>query len=194
MALVRLIRGRKVRITRWLCHVHFVAWTTFFLPVLLIQNAAALTFVWDGGHPAQDTWSANQNWNPNGSPTNDGTADLLFTGSIRLTPNANGAWDVNSIAFDSAAGAFAIFGDTVTLQGTAVANAIANNSSNTQSFSNALVVAANQSWSATTGALDFSGTVTLGGNALTITGAADTAISGVISGTGTLAKTGAGTL
>ncbi len=154
----------------------------------------AATFTWDGGHPGQAKWSLSQNWNPNGAPANNGTADLVFTGTVRLTNNADGAWNVNSITFNSFAGAFVIEGDTVTLQGTSLASAIANDSDFAASFANALIVAADQTWSANTANLSFSGTVALGANALTIAGGSDTSMSGVISGTGTLMKSGAGSL
>src|SRR5688572_7687547 len=62
-----------------------------FLAVMIgaASVARAATFVWDGGHPARDMWSFQQNWNPNEAPLNNGTADLLFTGSIRLTPEVD---------------------------------------------------------------------------------------------------------
>jgi autotransporter-associated beta strand protein len=164
------------------------------LIVALASCLRGATFFWDGGHPGQDNWSLNQNWNPNGSPSNDGTANLVFTGTIRLTPNANGAWSINSLAFDAFAGAFTIGGDPVTLQANSVTYAIANNSSYTQTLTNALTLAAAQTWNANTANLSLSGTIALAANTLTLTGSANTTLSGVISGTGALVKTGTGTL
>src|SRR5438132_442089 len=77
-----------------------IGWMVFVSTWLGLNPVRGAIFVWDGGHPSQDAWTANQNWNPNGAPANDGTADLLFTGGIRLTPNANnGPWSINSISF-----------------------------------------------------------------------------------------------
>jgi len=162
--------------------------------VVAYNPVMGATFVWDGGHPAQDKWSVKQNWGANTVPANDGTADLIFTGSIRLTPDADSAWSVNSLAFDAGASAFAIFGSALTIDGTSKTHAISNTSTFLQTIDNALIVTAAQAWSATSAGLAFGGTVDLGGNALTLTGASDIGMTGVISGTGSLVKTGAGTL
>src|SRR5262245_34799647 len=92
MAWVRIVVG---------CCVLLAAWSV----------RAQTTFYWDGGHPSQDNWRSAQNWNPNGAPANNGTANLVFTGTIRLAPDANNGWNINSLVFDSAAGAFTIIGD-----------------------------------------------------------------------------------
>lgn len=160
----------------------------------LVTSASATVFVWDGGHPAQSRWSLQQNWNPNGTPDNDGTADLVFTGSIKLSAQADVAWNLNSLRFDSAASAFTLHGSTLTINGTAMTYAIANDSSDTQTIDNVIVLAAAQTWRANTGALIFGGAIDLGSHALTFTGDADTTVDGAISGSGALTKTGAGTL
>ncbi len=158
-------------------------------------DALRAQFVWDGGHAAQDKWTLSQNWNPNGSvPTNDGTANVIFAGTIRLTPDSNGAWNLNSITFNSSAGAFTLGGGTLTLQGTAVTYAIENQSAETQTIAHPLVLGAAQSWAASQGDLVFTGTINLATYALTLTGANDINASGVISGTGGLTKAGSGTL
>ncbi len=153
----------------------------------------AATFTWDGGHGGQSRWTDKNNWNPNGAPANDGTADLIFAGTVRLTPETNGDWSINSIAFSSTAGAFTLTGNNVTINGTAVTHAIRNDDDQTQTIDHAIITGANQSWAALAGDLAIGGNVT-NNFALTLTGSANTTLSGVVSGTGSLAKTGSGTL
>ncbi|MFH1496376.1 MAG: autotransporter-associated beta strand repeat-containing protein [Verrucomicrobiota bacterium] len=157
------------------------------------SSLPAATFTWDGGHGGQSRWTDNNNWNPNGAPANDGTADLIFAGTVRLTPETNGDWSINSITFSSTAGAFTLIGENVTLQGTSVTHAIRNDDDQTQTINHALITAANQSWAALAGDLAINGNVT-NNHALTLTGPANTTIGGIVAGTGSLIKSGAGTL
>ena len=63
--------------------------------------AQAAPFVWDGG-ANNNNWNAQggNNWNPDGTPINNGTADLQFAGSVRATPNMNA--DELRVATDTA--------------------------------------------------------------------------------------------
>src|SRR5687767_2293521 len=54
-------------------------------------SAESATNIWDGGG-GNSNWAngpAPANWNPDGAPANNGTADLIFAGSVKLTPNQN---------------------------------------------------------------------------------------------------------
>ena len=135
---------------------------------------------------------------PNIIPPNDGTDILVFTGSTRLTPNANQPWDVTSIEFNDtvAAGNFVISGSNdITLSNAAT---VTNNSAMLQTISTNLIsdVAAPTITSASND-LMITGNIQLtsgGMSTLTIDGAANTTVSGVISGSmDALAKSGAGT-
>jgi autotransporter-associated beta strand protein len=170
---------------------------------LLFTSAlpAAAVFVWDGGHPSQNKWSNQENWNPNGVPDNDGTADLIFSGTARLTPVLDVNYDMKSITFNNLSGAFTFVDDgndsegieDLTLQGLAGVG-ILNDDSDVQTFNIPIILGATQTWNANNGNLTFAGTtITNGGFTLTLTGAKNTTILNVISGTGALTKTGAGT-
>ena len=114
---------------------------------------------------------------------------LTFAGATRLTPSVDTAWSVESITFDSTAGAFTITGP----QGVTVgAGGIVNSDTDTQTITAALTLGANETFSAAAGNLTV-GSVALAGNVLTVTGAANIT-TGSVSGAGTVTKTGAGTL
>jgi autotransporter-associated beta strand protein len=102
-------------------------------------------------------------------------------------------WSINSLTFNSGAGAFTLSstgGFVLTIQG----GGITNNSASTETINNAITLGAAQTWSATSGALSFGGNITNGGFLLTISGGSNTSVGGIISGTGGLTKSGAGTL
>ena len=165
---------------------------TLCLCALICALPAVAGTTWDGGG-ANNLWSAANNWNPNGVPANNGTASLAFAGSTRLAPDMDANWNINSLTFNSGAGAFALSstgGFVLTIQG----GGITNNSASTETINNAITLGAAQTWSATSGALSFGGNITNGGFLLTMSGGLGTTVSGVISGTGGLAMTGAGAL
>jgi autotransporter-associated beta strand protein len=145
------------------------------LCVLLGSAAQSPAQTWDGGG-ANDNWDTANNWNPNGVPANDGTANLTFGGATRPTPDLNLNFDVNSLTFNNTAGAFTLGGSTLTVRG----GGITNNDADTQTINHTLNVAANQTWNAAAGDLAVSGNVTgtggitfTGGRTITLTGAND---------------------
>src|SRR5581483_1096759 len=73
------------------------------------RHADASAYTWDGGG-ADFNFSTANNWNPNGAPANNGSADLHFAGSNHPTPNAQAAYTLHSINFDSGAASFTIGG------------------------------------------------------------------------------------
>lgn len=153
----------------------------------------AATYIWDGGG-ADNNWSTPANWSPDGAPPSNGTADLQFAGSTRLTPNAQSAYSINSLAFNSGAGAFTLGGSSLTIGG----GGITQNSTNTETINNALVLGAAQTWNVNAGSLFLgtSATINNGGFGLTVNTATGTSatFAGGMSGAGGLIKSGAGTL
>lgn len=143
---------------------------------------------WDGGG-ANNNWITNANWSLDLQPLNNGTADLVFAGNVRLAPSVDTAWNIRSITFNNTAGAFSLAGPQGVTVGT---GGITNGDADTQTITAALTLGANAAFTAASAALNV-GSVALAGNTLTIAGAAATTL-GSISGAGTVTKTGAGTL
>ena len=141
---------------------------------------AASAYDWSGG---SGVWSAGF-----GSTVTNG-ADLAFSGAGGAATNDIISLSAGSLAFGSGSGGYTNSGNAFT-----VSNGIVNNSASTQIFSNAITLGAAQTFNAVSGALTFDGDITNGGNLLTVSGASNTAISGIISGAAGLTKSGLGTL
>ena len=161
--------------------------------ILTLTPAVAATFTWDGG-AASDNWSLAGNWNPDGAPPDDGTADLIFNVAARLAPIVDAAdpsWNILSLTFGNSSGAFVIGGaDSLTIG----SGGVTNNATLIQTINNNIVLAASQTWNAAGGTLAFGGTIDLNTRTLTVDGAGNTAFNMPITGAGALNKNGAGTL
>ncbi|HEY2882999.1 MAG TPA: autotransporter domain-containing protein [Pirellulales bacterium] len=156
---------------------------------LMAPVVRAATSTWDGGG-ADDNWTTDNNWNPDGAPANDGTADVIFGGTTRLTPNVDVDYSIHSLTFDSTASStFTIGGNQLSVG----AGGITNNSPTEQIINNDIVMTAAASFTAATGNITIGGTVDNGGNLLTVAGASNTAINNTISGAGGLTMSGTGT-
>ena len=152
-------------------------------------NANAVT--WDGGG-ADNKWSSNTNWTSDVGPGFIGDS-VTFAGIVQLTPDMNTNYILTGLTFDSTAGAFTIGSST----GGTLTNGnggIVNNSSSAQTLNVPVVVSAAQTFNAVSGNLTLNTNISLGGNTLTVDGAANTAIGGVVSGTAGIQKNGSGTL
>jgi fibronectin-binding autotransporter adhesin len=150
---------------------------------------------WDGNGGDND-WTTNNNWTPNGEPPNDGTANIVMAGTNRLTPNVDVDWDVRSLVFSNTAGAFAINGDTGVSLGVGEGG-IVNQDTQTQIVLVPIDLNASQSWSASQGQLNVVGAIAghpIIPRTLTLSGANSMQISGTISGSVSINKTGSGTL
>ena len=173
------------------------------LAIFLSPGWATAQTIWDGGGP-NNLFSNPDNWNNDIAPPNDGTDTLTLTGSIRTTPDVDMAWSLDTITFDAAATTdFMIAGNDITIANTAPITHNANADHTFESNLNlpfAGVVTLTSSDSS--GLLIIDGDVQLDAittlQTLTIDGAGDTTISGVISGLDSdmdaLQKNGAGTL
>ncbi|MDR2849076.1 MAG: hypothetical protein LBW77_00795, partial [Verrucomicrobiota bacterium] len=79
----------------------------------------AASFTWDGGG-GDNNWQSAANWNPDGTPPADGSAALVFQGSVRTAPSNNYPQDTafNGLSFPNAAApAFTLSGNRIILAG-----------------------------------------------------------------------------
>lgn len=139
------------------------------LPLIATTNTQAAIRTWDGGANG-DNWSGNggngnNNWDGNNSAVaaND---DLIFSGTVRLTPNNNTAADTSyaSITFNNTAGAFTLGGNRITLGGN-----VTNNDTDLQTINMDLILSGTRTFDAAAGNLAVGGVIS-GSNGLTKTG------------------------
>jgi len=163
----------------------------FFAVVSIPLTVTVANQTWNGGG-ADDNWTSNPNWLSGAGPALAGDS-VSFAGATRLFPNLNANFSVTGVTFNSGASSFtnsSASGNFLTLTGSGVTN----NSANPQTLNVPIAMAAAQTFNAASGDLIFSQAVTNGGNLLTVIGTSNVIVSGSISGTGGLTKTGNGTL
>jgi hypothetical protein len=136
-------------------------------------------------------WADANNWGGT-LPVSGNYLDFAGPGGAanhNLKALATGNGVIYSITFDaSATGSYSLYGNPMTLTA-----GIMNQSSFTQTLSNAVTMTAAQTIAASSGALVFAGGIITGGNQLTLAGGAGLTFNGVISGGGSLVLSGTGT-
>jgi len=124
--------------------------------------------IWGGGSSIDNKWSTADNWMPVGAPANDGTANVQMMGPGHPDSLVDVPWSIRSIQFPSIAVSFSITGSSLSIGD----GGIANNSGFSQDIANNIFLTAVQTWNIES----------------------DANVSGAISGSFGLTKTGAGTL
>jgi autotransporter-associated beta strand protein len=161
--------------------------------------ASAATIVWAN---VGTTFSTAANWIGGAAPADNITSDVAsFQGAVTNNPILTDSRSIAGLNFASGTGAWNFSANTAGGDNTLTlgASGIVNNSTSTQTFSNAdlrLQLGANSTFNGASGALNFDSSVDrveLGGFDLTLDGAVGGTIGTRIIGTGNLIKTGAGT-
>ncbi len=145
----------------------------------LTYSAIAAALNWAGG---------SGNWSDGfGGTVTNGSA-LSFSGAGGIATNNLVAPVIASMTFSNGAGSYTIAGNAFT-----ISNGIVNNSASAQIFSNAITLGAAQTFNAASGAITFAGDVDNATFQLTMGGSSNSTVSGIISGSGGLTKSGTGT-
>ena len=179
-------------------NLHFNAVGNFFVSGNFVVSGNTLLFVtavpppgtdytWTGG-AGNGNWTNSANWvNPPVVPS----ALVYFAGSNQTAVDTNTNQSVGGIVFHAGASAFTISNNTISLAGN-----VENDSTNTQTINSNITLAKNVLFAGDSGNLAFGGEISFGANStfLTVSGSSNTAISGAITGNGSLLKRGTGNL
>jgi alpha-D-xyloside xylohydrolase len=142
------------------------------------------TPTWTGAG-GNGNWSAATNW----SVAPQSGSNLVFAGTTQTATTNDSLSDVGGITFNNTAGSFVLSGNGLLISG-----GITNYSASPQLITLNLTLGASQQFNAATGNLAANGTIANAGYTLTVAGAANTTVTGAISGGGGLVKNDSGTL
>ncbi len=111
------------------------------LPMVAPTTAHATTHIWlgEGGN---NNWNNATNWF-NGAPPSDlASTDLVFGASSSTLSTLNSAYSIHALSWMSTASAYTFGGSVLTIG----AGGLNQNAANAQTFNNAVVLGAAQTW------------------------------------------------
>jgi fibronectin-binding autotransporter adhesin len=149
--------------------------------------------VWDGGAAPDNKWSSNTNWLSDAGPGLSGDS-VTFAGPASTLPDMDANYSVTALTFDAGASSFTIGSSTGSTLTLASPGGVLNSSVNPQTINVPVTLSAAQSFNAEGGDLMVGKNINSGGNLITVLGAANTTISGAVSGGGSLFKQDGGVL
>jgi autotransporter-associated beta strand protein len=145
--------------------------------------------LWDVG---SGNWSSTGSWYDSALPVSSN--HIVFVGSggtssHNLSALATGNGVIGSLTFSNAiTGSYTLSGNAFTLMG-----GLTNNSAFAHTINNSITMSSALAFVASSNSLSVASNITNGGSLLTLSGSANITIGGVVSGTGGLTKSGAGT-
>ena len=157
-----------------------------------MSRAVAVTYVWDGGDSTNNI-NAPLNWESDNAPMSDvANTDLLFGGTVRLSPNVDRNFGARSVIFNNNAGAFTIGGANLDVG----SGGIVNNSFQMMTFTDSINFGGVpfSEINANNGKLTFTKTVFLPSDGLTVRAVRDVTFFGNLSGDSKVTKLGSGFL
>jgi autotransporter-associated beta strand protein len=175
------------------------------LAVIIFAVPSALSaadFTWNGAHPSSNNMNLGGNWlGGTAPPAFVGSADLIFSGNVRPTPNVDISYIINTLRFSGATTSFVVGGASgITLQTDAtVAPFIRNETGFLQTINAPITFENTGIVRAQTGNLTLGGVFSTGsapGNIITLESDSGRTLTfgTAIGGFGGLNKTGAGTV
>jgi autotransporter-associated beta strand protein len=155
--------------------------------LLLVYTAPAVgdEFEWSAG---SGNWNTGGNWTNNSVPPETG-AKIYYSGAGGLSTN-DVATAINGLTFMSGAGAYTVDGDPLTMG----VLGVVNESTAVQTVDVDITLGGAQIFDAASGDLVFGGAVNNDSHLLTVDGASDVSLNGIVSGSGGLTKLGSGSL
>ncbi len=154
-------------------------------------TAPLATGIWTSG--SSGSWLDAANWSGSTIPINGASAQFVGSSTNTMTVSTGSNQNVSGLYFNYRAGTFVIEDNTITLSGN-----IVNSSTNTQTINSDLVLGSAGTVYAAFGGVEIGGDIDLGntgtGTVLTFAGTSNTVVTGVISGSGGLAKAGLGSV
>jgi autotransporter-associated beta strand protein len=136
------------------------------------------TFLWDGGG-ANTNWADANNWTNSTAPASSANNIIHMSGTLQLT-NTAAARTIHSLVYKADAGPFVTYGGTITIDDVA---GITQNSTNSQTITNAITLSANQTWTVHSNSLVLTtGLLDLGTTDFTINNNTNVFLDGVITG------------
>ena len=126
--------------------------STFRMAALALCCAAGLQAQVSSWNVASGNWSTPTNWTPNGTPANNGTADIFFSNAGTATSNVDTAWTISTIIVEDPQGPLTLTGAEINFS----AGSIVNESSSTTTITNMLYSTGAEVFNSGTGTLTLS--------------------------------------